>query len=187
MGTFIRGQKKNRGQNQRKSKKKNSKKKKKKKHYVPNNCHSSPGDYWPDFFFFFLPVKTGKTGKKNLMFLEILAKPAKPAKPAKSKGQEKILNAMGPTRTALSLSILFLWKIKCDWNVTYYFSRKRKKRLFFWSTTPRVPESSLTSVLTWPEDAYLLKSDGIRSFHLSMAVPNVYVEWCWLAVSVVWN
>ena len=45
------------------------------------------------------------------------------------------------------------------------------KKGFWRSTTPAVPESSLTSVLRWPEDAYLHKSDGMWSFHLSMAVP----------------
>ena len=80
-------------------------KKKKKKTLCAQQLPQLPWRLLARFFFFCLPVKTGKTGKKNLMFLEILAKPAKPAK---SKGQEKILNAMGPTRTALSLSILFL-------------------------------------------------------------------------------
>lgn len=40
------------------------------------------------------------------------------------------------------------------------------------STTLGVPESSLTSVLTKPEAASLLKSDGLRIFQLSMVVPN---------------
>ena len=47
--------------------------------------------------------------------------------------------------------------------------RKAKNR---GSTTPKVPESSLTSVLIWPVVAYLPKSDGMGSFQPSMDVPD---------------